>query len=112
MLAFIDSHRTTQGTGGEMGIIPEHLVEDMPLLGLFFLPSSCLTTPATQALSRVFCNAATVYAHYGSPCLFVCLLVWFTGSGSRKSVALLGEEPTLPELEALGPLFCESYPSI
>ena len=28
-------HRTTQGTGGELGIIPEHLVEDMPLLVFF-----------------------------------------------------------------------------
>ena len=44
-------------------------------------------------------------------CLFVCLFVWFMDSGSRRSAALLGEEPTLPE--ALGlkggqtrPLLC------
>ena len=67
MHAFIDSHRTTQGTGGQLGIIPEQLVEDMPLLGLFFPPSSCLTTLATRAPSRVFCHAVTAYAHYRAP---------------------------------------------
>ena len=58
---------TTPGSQGQLGIIPEHLVEDMPLLGLFFPPSSCLTTLATRAPSRVFCHAVTVYAHYGAP---------------------------------------------
>ena len=67
MHAFIDSHRTTQGTGGEVVIILQHLVQEMPLLGLFFPPSSCLTTLATRAPSRVFCHAVTVYAHYGAP---------------------------------------------
>ena len=64
---YLDCHRTTQGTGGEVVIILQHLVEDMPLLGLFFPPSSCLTTLATRAPSRVFCHAVTVYAHYGAP---------------------------------------------
>ena len=67
MHAFIDSHRTTQGTGGEVVIILQHLMQHMPLLGLFFPPSSCLTTLATRAPSRVFCHAVTVYAHYGAP---------------------------------------------
>ena len=58
---------TTPGSQGQLGIIPEHIVEDVPLLGLFFPPSSCLTTLATRALSRVFCHAVTVYAHYGAP---------------------------------------------
>ena len=58
---------TTPGSQGQLGIIPEHIVEDVPLLGLFFPPSSCLTTLATQAPSRVFCHAVTVYTHYGAP---------------------------------------------
>ena len=58
---------TTPGSQGQLGIIPEYIVEDMPLLGLFFPPSSCLTTLATRAPSRVFCHAVTVYAHYGAP---------------------------------------------
>ena len=58
---------TTPGSQGQLGIIPEHIVEDVPLLGLFFPPSSCLTTLATRAPSRVFCHAVTVYAHYGAP---------------------------------------------
>ena len=67
MRLYLDCHRTTQGTGGEVVIILQHLVQEMPLLGLFFPPSSCLTTLATRAPSRVFCHAVTVYAHYGAP---------------------------------------------
>ena len=63
---YLDCHRTTQGTGGEVVIILQHLVQEMPLLGLFFPPSSCLTTLATRAPSRVFYHAVTVYAHYGA----------------------------------------------
>ena len=55
---------------GITGPIADHSCshsEQQDLWGLFFPLTSCFMTLATQAPSRVFCHAVTVYMHYRAP---------------------------------------------
>ena len=51
--AVCNYHQMPGGNWGELGIVSDRSVEDMPLLGLFFPRTSCLTTLATRVPTNI-----------------------------------------------------------